>query len=106
MTKHLHTLLIASFAWLPVAGWAQSPRAARSASANNELRLEDPVITLKNEVNIPARDAGVLKTIAAEEGDEVEKDSLLAQLDETEVKFKLAGAKAEVTVAKAEAKSE
>src|SRR5689334_21310348 len=85
------------------AAWAQPPRVT---STGNELRLEKAVVTLLHEINVPAGDQGVLKSIPVEEGDEVEKDTLLAQLDEREVKFKVAGTKAEVVVAEAEAKSE
>jgi macrolide-specific efflux system membrane fusion protein len=103
MSKHAWLIAAAMVGCCPAALLAQG---SRTAASSNELRLEDPVITLLNEINVPARDAGVLKAIPADEGDEVAKDSLLAELDDTEVRFKLAGAKAEVTVAKAEAKSE
>lgn len=103
MKQHTWLVKVAILGLMPVSAFAQ---VSRTPASSNELRLEDPVITLLNEVNVPARDPGVLKAIAADEGDEVEKDSLLAQLDDTEVKFKLAGAKAEVTVAEAEAKSQ
>ena len=47
------------------------------------LEIDSVIVTLLEEVEVPAREAGVLATVAVREGDHVEQGQTLAQLDAT-----------------------
>jgi macrolide-specific efflux system membrane fusion protein len=77
------------------------PRSAASASV---LEVPSVLVTLVEQVSVPARESGVLATIAVDEGHLVEEDQLLARLDDAEVQ--LEKRKAEIDLEIARKKSE
>ena len=70
------------------------------------LKLDGVLVTLIEQVEIPARDAGVLTEMPVDAGNVIKQDQLVAQLDDEESKLKLERAAAEVMIAKTEAQNE
>lgn len=57
------------------------------AATSNATSLETVgVLTLLEEIRVPARDAGVLSVVAVRPGESVDKDMLLAKQDDTEAR--------------------
>jgi RND family efflux transporter MFP subunit len=56
--------------------------AAEPASTAKPLEVESVVLRLINEADVPAQEAGVLTSVPAREGDAVQKDSVLATIDD------------------------
>lgn len=67
------------------------------------LRLEHCLVSLIDDVEVPAERAGVLRSLAVKEGDYVAVDAVLGQIDEQLAKLEHAAAAAEATTAKAKA---
>jgi RND family efflux transporter MFP subunit len=88
-------------ALLVVAGSAQgvSPGDAR-------LRVDSVVITLIEQVEVSARDAGALAAVEVQEGQRVREGQLLARLEDTEAKLVRNKAQFEFDIAKKQAASD
>lgn len=86
---------------------AAPPQPAVTASpAPKPTTLQHCVVTLIDQVQVPAREAGVLTAIAVQEGMQVKTGDLLAQLDDVEAKAKLKVAELEHRVAQEQAESD
>lgn len=79
--------------------------AGRSAQAHG-AEATPVLINLLEQAEVPAREAGVLASIDAAEGANVSADDVLAQIDDTEVKFLRQRAKLEMEVAAKNAANE
>lgn len=69
------------------------------------IYLSGCVISFIDDVQVPARKAGVLKSIAVKEGDSVSTGDFLAQIDDEEAQVAKSGAELEVQIADAQAES-
>ncbi|MCE9607589.1 MAG: HlyD family efflux transporter periplasmic adaptor subunit [Planctomycetia bacterium] len=67
------------------------------------LRLEHCLVSLIDDVEVPAERAGVLRSIAVKEGDYVALDAVLGRIDEQLAKLEWAAANAEAQTARAKA---
>jgi macrolide-specific efflux system membrane fusion protein len=85
---------------LTVAALTGQPEPAQS------IEVESVLLTLVEQVEVPAREAGVLARINVREGQLVPADVLLAQIDDTEVQLALARAKLEAEEAARLAKND
>ena len=74
-------------------------RINRSASDNRRPKLDRPRLTLMEQVNVPALQAGELQSINVRLGDEVTKGELLAQINDKEQQVIARKAEAERRVA-------
>ena len=63
--------------------------------------LESVVVTLIEQVEVPAQEAGLLAKVAVREGQTVNPGDLLAQIDDTEARLKLKRAEIELETAQA-----
>ncbi len=89
-TKTLLCVLIATFTF---------PAVATAAS----ITLQHCLVSLIEEVQVPAQEAGVLETCAIKEGQQVKAGELLAVIDDTRAKMQLKVAGFKLEVAKEEA---
>src|SRR3954468_11001227 len=81
-----------------------SPTSSAAAAANrNELVIPGALVTLKDDNKLPASEAGMLIDVPVEEGQSVEKDEIVAQIDSRSTLAKQNIAKAEWEAAKAQA---
>lgn len=80
--------------------------AGESDSPADELRLESVLVTLIEQVAIPAQEAGVLAQIAVREGQAVHEGDLLAQIDATDAHLVGNRARIELDVARKAAKND
>jgi len=76
------------------------------AAEQPELRLENAVVTLIEQVEIPARAAGVLAELSVREGDRVVKGALAGRIDDADARLKAEHVELELTAARAEAGNE
>lgn len=81
-----------------------APRARGEDTAT--VRLPRCVVTLVDEVQVPAREAGAIVALEAREGMQVNEGMVLARLDDSEARAKLKSAQAELRVALEQANSE
>lgn len=89
-------ILAAMAAWSP----------ARVRGEDATVRLSRCVVTLVDEVQVPAREAGAIIALEAREGMQVKQGSVLARLDDTEARAKVKSAQAELRVAQEQANSD
>ncbi len=98
MLSRLFTLLLAALFAGPVL--AQSFAAAiDDTDEGSEIRAENCMVGYINRVNIPALTQGRLTEIKIEEGDTIEKDTLVAVIDDTQAILNLDLKKAELVEA-------
>lgn len=83
-----------------------STTAASAFAADEVLRLENAVVTLIEQVEIPARAAGVLAELSAREGDRLKKGQLAGRIDDADARLKAAHVELELVSARAEAANE
>ena len=76
---------------------------ARAASAAQPLALDNVLVTLIEQIDVPARDSGLLTSIAVHEGQLVQEGELLAQLEDGEARQTVRRAKIELDIAAKEA---
>lgn len=95
--------LIACFVLLALgaAVWAQ-----QSTPAPVESRLQRCLVSLIDDVKVPAEAAGVLMSVEAREGLQVEVGTLLAAVDDNQVKFQKNVAEADLKVSKEKAEND
>ncbi len=70
------------------------------AAESSGVTVSSVVLRLLDEAEAPARSAGVVTRVEAQEGDHVKRGDLLAQLDDAEVKIAVASAKIEAAIAR------
>ncbi|MCE9605249.1 MAG: efflux RND transporter periplasmic adaptor subunit [Planctomycetia bacterium] len=70
------------------------------------LRLDNAVVTLIEQVDIPARSAGVLAELTVREGDKVVKGKLAGRIDDAEARLKAEHVELELIAARTEAGNE
>jgi len=95
-------LLLTAYLTLPAR--ADEPVARRAS--DGRLHIDSVVLSLIDQVEVSARQAGVLDEIPVAEGQAVEKGQLLARLEDTEAKLALAKTKLQADIAKKEAESD
>ncbi len=88
----LSLLLLSVAALMTAPAFAQPPR---SPGEVNEIRAENCMVQYIDKVDVPARAEGTLTELHFEEGETVDKDSVLAVIDDTAAKLTLQWKKAE-----------
>jgi macrolide-specific efflux system membrane fusion protein len=80
--------------------------AQRPAATGRSIAVEGALVTLIDDVKVPAADLGTLMSIDVKEGESIEKGQLLAKIDDRETLAKQKIAQAELDAANEQAKSE
>jgi multidrug efflux pump subunit AcrA (membrane-fusion protein) len=88
-----------------VAAYADRPASDSPAAPLRPLRLTHCLVSLIDDVDVPAERAGVLRSADVKEGDYVEKDAGLARIDDEQAGFESKAARAEANAAKAKAEN-
>ena len=99
----MHAVLIALATAIVLGGPPQRP--AMSVSSNS-LTIPNCLVTLIEDVPIPAQEAGQLMELTVREGDEVKKDQILAQIDDSIVRKAEEVTRYELEAAKVEASND
>lgn len=99
----MHAVLIALATAIVLGGPQQRP--AMSVSSNS-LTLPNCLVTLIEDVQIPAQEAGQLMELKVREGDQVKKDQVLAQIDDAIVRKAEEVTRYELEAAKVEASND
>lgn len=89
--------LVAAFAALMI---------AKSAAGAEPIRIDSVLLQLIEQVDVPARDSGVIQSLAVREGALVAADAQLAQIDDAEARQELERTRLESEMAEAEAKND
>lgn len=92
--RTLQAGLCAALAWctsIDVVGAQQGPP--------NPLRIENALVTLFEQAEIPARDAGLLTELKVNEGDKVTRGQVVGKIDDEDARLALAQAAAEEQIA-------
>jgi len=76
---------------------------ARESTAAEKIAVDSAVVTLIEQVDVPAREAGVLSTVGVREGALVTAGALLAQMDDTQAQLAKKRAQIELDTARVEA---
>lgn len=82
--------------------WLSSVFAAAAAELQ-PLRVADAVVTLSEQIEVPARSAGVLEKINVREGDVVRAGQIAGLMDDTDARLAVTKAETEAASARAEA---
>ncbi|MEE8453121.1 MAG: HlyD family efflux transporter periplasmic adaptor subunit [Thermoguttaceae bacterium] len=82
-----------------------SAQATAQSTAQPAIGPIHGLVSLMEEIEVPAREQGVLKTLVAEEGDMVVPDQLLAQIDDTRAQMQLTAANLKLQVAQKQARN-
>jgi len=75
-------------------------------AAMADMTMSDCLVTLIEEAQVPAQEAGVLTEVAVKEGDQVAEGGLLARIDDTQAQMQLKAARFKLDVAKEEASND
>jgi len=94
-----------AFITAAITTFASSP-AASATPAGGSLHVDSVVVTLIDQVDLSAREAGPLEQIAVHEGQTVESGALLARLDDTDAVLGLNKAKLESQIAMKQAEDD
>jgi macrolide-specific efflux system membrane fusion protein len=78
---------------------------AGSEGTPGPVVLESVVVTLIEQVEVPAQEAGLLAKVVVREGQKVNPGDLLAQIDDTEARLKLKRAEIELETARKQAEN-
>ena len=99
-------LAVALLPILPVSLRAddKSPQADDKSTAT--LQVNSALVTLIEQVEVPAREAGVLADIKVKEGQLVSRDGVLARIDDTEADLAARRAKVELDIADKQARND
>lgn len=76
-----------------------------ASSAATSIRIEHALVTSLDLIKVPARDAGAIREITAQKGQDVNKDDILGQLDDRDSQIKRKIAELERDAAKLQADS-
>lgn len=90
---------------LALIGPLQDGAGSSSSPSGRGLKIDRCVVALIDDINVPAREAGLLNELKVKEGDEVQAGALLGELDKTDAKTTVAIAGIEVTIAQRQAES-
>lgn len=82
---------------------AVKPQPVQSVQPSHELRMNSVLVTLIEQVEVPARDVGQLQTIDVKEGDLVTEGDLVAQIEDRDAQLARNKARIETEIAKEEA---
>jgi macrolide-specific efflux system membrane fusion protein len=77
-----------------------------SASRAAEVRMQSVLLTLIEDVDVPAREAGVLATVAVHEGQTVQPGELLVNLEDMEARLARDRAQLELNIAQMDARND
>lgn len=94
MNRHFNAVLLFVFAIFSEVVWSADP-----------IKVQSAVIRVLEEAEIPAREAGVLSTLKAGDGDAVNANQVIGQLDDDDAKLALARAELELAIADKQAKN-
>jgi macrolide-specific efflux system membrane fusion protein len=83
-----------------------SPNGASPAGPAAAVRLEHCLVSLIDDVEIPAERAGVLTSLSVKEGDQLAKDAIVGTVDPEQARFQHEAALADAAGAKTKADSE
>ncbi|MDD4268129.1 MAG: efflux RND transporter periplasmic adaptor subunit [Pirellulales bacterium] len=81
-------------------------RLAEPAAASEPIRIDAVLLQLIEQVDVPARDPGVIQSLAAKEGALVAAGDPLVQLDDAEARQEVERARLESEIAEAQAKND
>src|SRR5688500_18026896 len=107
--KICRTILIAIVAAATAAASAELNRPSQDGQSQNgpapreqvAVRLEHCLVSLIDDVEIPAERAGVLTSLAVKEGDQLPQDALIATVDAEQARFQHEAAVAEAEIGRA-----
>lgn len=88
------------------AHWSSSVIVAAAGAEPAALRVPDAVVTLCEQIEVPARSAGVLATMNVREGDVVRAGQVAGVMDDADARLAVAKAETEAASARAEADNE
>lgn len=91
---------------LVVFAFALVPCVAQESNDNDTIKINSAQLQLIVNVEIAAREAGVIEKISAKEGNRVEEGEVLLQLDRDRAKANSITAKSEFEIAKAESEND
>lgn len=100
--------ILGVFAALAAAAvWGADPDRARPGprGARDAIRVESAIVSLAEQVQVPAQEAGVIAAVCVREGEMVERGELLAQIDDTEAQLQEKRARIELENARAQAEN-
>jgi multidrug efflux pump subunit AcrA (membrane-fusion protein) len=83
---------------------ARPPRA--TAGSTDSVEVPNMLIRIDEQVDVPAREAGVLATVNVREGKMVERGACIAQIEDDEARIAADRAKIEMEIAKANAEND
>jgi multidrug efflux pump subunit AcrA (membrane-fusion protein) len=86
--------------------WFLSATFSKAAPSNDALRVDSVVVTLVEQVEVSAREAGPLVGVEVKEGQLITEGALLARLDDTEATLARNKAQLELDIAKKQATSD
>lgn len=72
---------------------------AAAEDTNSPVRIDNALVTLIEQAEIPARDAGILTELKVSEGDKVTRGQVLGKVDDEDARLALAKAAAETKIA-------
>lgn len=96
-----HVLLSAIVIWL-----LPGALAAQTAKPAGAVQVDSVLVTLIEQVSVPAQEKGVLATVAVKEGDLVAEGDLLAQIDDIEARLTMDKARLELEIAVKQSKND
>ena len=103
----MNTRQISTLAVLAVCGLTYVvPAGAQAPGARGKLQIDGGLVTLINDVMVPAQEAGRLMAVNVKGGESVDEDFVLAEIDNRDTLAKEKIARGELDVANAQAASE
>ncbi|MFK7777075.1 MAG: HlyD family efflux transporter periplasmic adaptor subunit [Gimesia sp.] len=81
-------------------------KADEKSTSSTELRIDSVLISLIEQVEVPAREVGQLNKMLVKEGTTVQKGDILAQIEDSEAQFLLKQAKLEYQMAQFKAEND
>ncbi len=93
--------------WLPIVAVVLVAHAlAGSARAGESLRMDGVLLTVIEQVELPAKEAGALSSLEVREGDVVEANQRLAVVEDNEAQIVAGKAERELAIARAKAEND
>jgi multidrug efflux pump subunit AcrA (membrane-fusion protein) len=106
MTRFHYALIVAICSWADMVGGGELKLPATAVPKTARLHLSHCLVSLIDDVEVPAEKAGVLRKLAAREGSYLEAGAPLAWIDDVQAKDTLAAARADHDAAQARAHSD
>lgn len=88
-----------TIAWLCAAALFVPASVADQEGTNAPVRIDNVLVTLIEQAEIPARDAGILTELQVSEGDQVKRGQVLGKVDDEDARLAFAKAAAETKIA-------